>query len=1063
MGETKSGVGTDQTLVAPDAATSETLISHRESAPTVGRANTADGGIGRGDSIGRFVVLGVLGAGGMGVVYSAYDPHLDRKVAIKLLRAEARSSAIDAGTRLLREAQAMAKIDHANVIKVHEVGTLGEQVFVAMEFADGGTLRDWLSERHPPRAILEQFAQAGRGLAAAHRAGLVHRDFKPDNVLLTRDGSARVTDFGLVAALTDAPPTARAPTPPPVEIASLSASPPLSQDLTQTGAIMGTPAYMAPEQFRGVGATAATDQFAFCVALYEALYGERPFAGSTYGELCATVLEGRLSPAPKSARVPGWLRRVLVRGLALEPDQRFPSMEALLAALSRDRVRLRNRVLALAAAAACIGGGVYLVARHQNRAGECTGGDERIAAVWNPDVRAHMKQAFDASKRPFAPAAFALATDHLDAWTQDWEHAYVGACEDTRVRGEQSEHMLDLRMQCLARRLDAAGAMIDVLVAGGSDAVDHAKNVTDDLPAVSPCADRDSLLADVPPPDLMTTRAQVSTVRARIFASIAQMHVGHYDEARKLAKEAVDAARVTGYLPVLAEAMWRLSEAQQSAGERYGVDAAREAMYVAAAAGDSVTMLNAASVLIFQLAVDTNDLARADEIARMAEAIAEHAHPPAETAAILQNAIAELDIARGRMPEAEARLQKAYATATKELGPVNGGTTAIESQLANVLVQRGRYEDARKLYEHDLEIERTQLKSEEHPEIASTMNDLGNVYRREGKLKEAKQLYDRALDIRVRMLGPDHPDVGTSYNNLGTLYAEAENHAKAREYYEKALANWQKVYGENSVVLLPALANVASELEAAGKHDEARAMFERALALSERVQGHDNSHEADILNNLSLVLKSQDKLDEALAMMEHARRIYEKTSGPESPDVVDVLLNEATVLEHQNKLAEALALNERALPLAAKVYGADHPRVAMVLSNLGEVQGLLGKHADALASYQKSLALFEAKFGKDHPYDAYPLVGIASSFTHLQRAKDALPLLQRALAIRTATQAAPGELGEVHMKLAEALVATPGNRARGVTEAKAALQLYQQAGSAEDVADARKWLAAHVR
>ncbi len=271
----------------------------------------------RGQSIGRFLVLDLLGSGGMGVVYSGYDPDLDRKVAIKLLRASALRTD-DNQTRLLREAQAMARIKHPNVIKVHEVGTYNGQVYVAMEFADAGTVRAWMEEKaRSPREILAVFLEAGRGLAAAHAAGLVHRDFKPDNVLMSKDGSVLVTDFGLVSSLAGAQPVQ--PDKP------LSRTTPLSQELTHTGAILGTPAYMAPEQFAGE-ATARSDQFGFCVSLYEALYGARPFEGKSYVELSARVSLGEITAAPKATAVPSWMRRVLLRGLAVAPSTRFASM-----------------------------------------------------------------------------------------------------------------------------------------------------------------------------------------------------------------------------------------------------------------------------------------------------------------------------------------------------------------------------------------------------------------------------------------------------------------------------------------------------------------------------------------------------------------------------------------------------------------------------------------------------------------------------------------------------------------------------------------------------------------
>jgi serine/threonine protein kinase len=269
----------------------------------------------RGQLIGRFVVLEVLGTGGMGVVYAAYDPNLDRKVAIKLLRAQVMESD-EARLRLLREAQAMARIDHPNVLRVHEAGTYGDQIFIAMEFAGGGTLRHWLAEtKRGVREIIDVFVQAGHGLAAAHGAGLIHRDFKPDNVLLLVDGVARVTDFGLVGVVGEQPPAI------PIEFdAPLSDTTPLSQELTRTGALMGTPAYMAPEQFRGGLVGPAADQFAFCIALYEALYRSRPFGGITFAELCANVVTGEVLPAPRDTDVPSSVRRVLLRGLSSDPN-----------------------------------------------------------------------------------------------------------------------------------------------------------------------------------------------------------------------------------------------------------------------------------------------------------------------------------------------------------------------------------------------------------------------------------------------------------------------------------------------------------------------------------------------------------------------------------------------------------------------------------------------------------------------------------------------------------------------------------------------------------------------
>ena len=286
-------------------------------------------------TIGRFRVLSPLGAGGMSVVYGAYDERLDRRVAVKLLKGR---GSPDSQARLLREAQAMARLSHPNVVAVHEAGLWEDQVFIAMEFVKGQDLRAWLVQE--PRAwpeVVEVFRAAGLGLAAAHQAGLVHRDFKPANVLLGDDGRARVVDFGLVRQSDE---------PPPVPADSLVRAPipgaGMHTTLTATGAILGTPAYMSPEQHLGRPADARSDQFSFCVALHEGLYGALPFAGDSLPLLADAVLSGRVRPVPEDSRVPAWLRAVVLRGLAVDPAARWPSMDELLDELGRDPDRLRR-------------------------------------------------------------------------------------------------------------------------------------------------------------------------------------------------------------------------------------------------------------------------------------------------------------------------------------------------------------------------------------------------------------------------------------------------------------------------------------------------------------------------------------------------------------------------------------------------------------------------------------------------------------------------------------------------------------------------------------------------
>ncbi len=344
LGETQLSVAVvrpsrDPALIAT-AAASARLAAKQLTAPSMS-----------GRALGRYALLERLGAGAMGVVYRADDVGLGRQVALKLLRRPD-----DALTdRLIREARSMAQVNHPNVVAVYDVGVADGTTYIAMELVQGGSLRQWQQRPRSVAEIVEAYTAAGRGLAAAHAAGIVHRDFKPDNCLVGADGRIRVTDFGLAAArprgAEAAAPQDRAP--------EAGAGAPDDLELTASGSVLGTPAYMAPEQFHGGNVDPRTDQFAFCVALYEALYGIRPFGGKTFDELGDQVCAGQVRPPPARARVSGALRAIVLRGLRVRPGDRFPTMDHLLAELGRDRARpWRRTALTAAALAGALGLGL---------------------------------------------------------------------------------------------------------------------------------------------------------------------------------------------------------------------------------------------------------------------------------------------------------------------------------------------------------------------------------------------------------------------------------------------------------------------------------------------------------------------------------------------------------------------------------------------------------------------------------------------------------------------------------------------------------------------------------
>ncbi len=536
-------------------------VSSNEKEPPI------EGSLARGTEVDRFIVLGLVGRGAMGEVYAAHDPELDRKIAIKLLRSRGGSDPADeARARLIREAQAIAKVSHPNVVVVYDVGTLDGRVFIAMEFINGHTLGYWMQSQ--PRSvaeILEVFTGAARGLAAAHEKELVHRDFKPENVMVGLDGQVRVMDFGLVRLSIDrdkgdierrlgpgtpppldvngsVDPLATFVIQSPLEVAAATgvAADSLTWNLTQAGAVMGTPAYMSPEQFRGDIIDARTDQFSFCVALYEALYGERPFTGSTLLELTAAVIAGRVPPEPDGSRVPRRIRQALLRGMSAEPEARFPSMQELLAELRSDAALAGMRRFAEGAAA-------------------------RLAGVWEaPDgerpvdteARTEIRRAFLATGKSYAATAFEATSRILDRFARRWTDIYVEACEATHLRGEQSTEVLDLRMAALGEALRDLRALCRELRQATADTVENAVNAATALGSLERCSDVNLLRAIVRPPDDPATRAAVEDLRGRLSEVRALARVGRVVDGIKMVVPLEADARRIGYTPLLAELLY---------------------------------------------------------------------------------------------------------------------------------------------------------------------------------------------------------------------------------------------------------------------------------------------------------------------------------------------------------------------------------------------------------------------------------------------------------------------------------------------------------------------------
>jgi len=495
-------------------------------------ATLVAGRLARGTTVGRYVILDVLGQGGMGVVYAAVDPELDRKVAVKVLRPDA--SGGEAAERLLREGRAIARLAHPNVVAVFDVGTHDGSVFVAMELVDGQGLDGWLDTPRPWREVVGVFLQAGAGLIAAHAAGMVHRDFKPANVLMGKDGRSRVTDFGLVRL--DG--TARQSTP------VLGRDAPDGRDsdgaafqLTRTGAVMGTPAYMAPEQFEASAVDAKTDQFSFSVALYEALYAVRPFAGLTLTAIYRAIVDNRVSPAPAGTAVPAWLRQVVLRGLRARPDERHPTLEDMLSALRHDPSPKWRWILAGAGVLAIVALVATMVLSRPERA--------------NLDCDAHAGRGLAAWQRLRPKLAASKMLGELDRFA-----AELRAAASTECRGEEPDPVRrGLVNACLIAQHDR----LEILAAesiGATAAIEA--GVAEDM-AVSPrrpgrCLDQPRTSYPHPLPTDPTRRQQAIDGHVLFYTAEVTLTEGNTDKAEALARQGLALAERSGDDPTLASA-----------------------------------------------------------------------------------------------------------------------------------------------------------------------------------------------------------------------------------------------------------------------------------------------------------------------------------------------------------------------------------------------------------------------------------------------------------------------------------------------------------------------------
>ncbi|MBX7080007.1 MAG: serine/threonine-protein kinase [Nannocystaceae bacterium] len=914
-----------------------------------GGSDDGSGHLRKGTVLGRYVVLEPLGSGGMGVVYAAIDPQLDRRVALKLMHRSGSGEAEEsARVRILREAQALARLSHPNVVAIHDVGRFGDTLFIAMEYVAGRTLTQLLAQGSQPWAqVLPLFEAAARGLAAAHRAGLVHRDFKPDNVMIGDDGRVRVMDFGLARAAADT--GRRDPDDDDDDRAAATAELSLVDRLTQTGALVGTPAYMAPEVLAGGVADARADQYALCVALYRALYGIAPYRGSSIASLLAAANAGQLERAPATIFVPRWLHAAVRRGLQPDPALRFGSMDALLDALAHGR-RRRTRVIVGLAAAGMLGVGItgwMWPARER-----CGDGGERVAAVWGPERRAATEAAFAASGLADGEAIAARVIGRLDAWGEGWRASHREACEGHRA-GRQSDALLDLRMVCLSRRLDELDATAAVLVAADREAVLHADELVAGLEAAARCDDVEQLLARnlEPPP---SQRSQVEAARTQLARARAMQRAAQYDDARAVLEALVPEVEAAGFRPLSAELAFARGELRYDSGDAEAAASLLEqATFEAEAGSHDELAARAWTRLMFVQGYRLANRAAADAAARRAEAAVLRTSSRPELMANLLHDRGAVRMVRGEYDAALADQREALRLRLELEGPASIDIANAHEGVGNALVQLGRFDEAviEEQRAYDMLVE---LLGPRHPLAANALENIGAALTMAGRVTEARDRMLEALTIFEATLGPEHPHVAQVVFNLGWIHDASGDAEAALAAFERARAIDVPRLEPGNPLVGEYDASIGVAALKLGRLELAREHLERAQRIFEAALGPEHNHVARVLNDQGLIATKQQRHDDAVALHERALAIRRKALPADHPEIADSLENLARALmtAGRPRLAQPLAVELEALTAARD--SSDEWADAVCI--LAEIDRALGAQSRAVARVDAAIA-----------------------------------------------------------------------------------------------------------
>lgn len=805
----------------------------------------------------------------MGTVYAATDPDLDRNIAIKVLHD--RPGRKVRAQALLHEAQAMAQFSDPNVVTVHDVGTHEGRVFVAMDWVRGPTLRSWMKGR-PWDAVLRAFLQAGRGLAAVHAAGLVHRDFKPANVMLHPGGRVVVMDFGLARPTQESSGQVSSNRLP-------SAHNTQDDEVSRAGSVQGTPAYMAPEQHLAFDVDARADQFSYCVSVFEGLFGKRPFRARTVTELVMRISTGDFADVERGG-VPPRIRRALTRGLAELPEDRWPTMENL---LDRLQPAGRSTWMIWGAGVAALSTVAFAAVPP---ADPCETRGDAVRDLWSKGRRDTLLTALQASPKPFAEETAVRVDDTIETYVDRLANAHDQACQMSIEPG-----LLDRRTACLRQRSGMLRATIDALTASAGDGLQRAVQVLSHLPEVDTCLDPEALARATALPADETRRIEIERARDAISEALAMKEAGDIEGAHIRAKAALVLARDTGFSPVEVEALNAWSSALEARGDyAAAAETSEAAFHLAHSSHHDVEALRAAVQLVYVVGYRLQQPEVAKGWLRHAEALVARIDNRGLEARLINNE-ATLAYSAGDYDSAAHGFERTAEFRESLQGAEHPDVAAAHSNLGLALTRLDRLDEA--LVHHARA--RTSWEASlgpSHPMVAISVHNRALVFEQMKRLGEAAAEYERAIELRIRSQGAEHPSVALSMNNLGHVRMDQGRPLDALELHQSALALWHEAYGPEHRRVAEALGGIAEALSKQSRFEEAHGFADRSLSTLATVVGTRHPDYALALTTLAQIQVAQGDLEGGMDHYRRARAIVIETAGADAAvlDVIDAAI-----------------------------------------------------------------------------------------------------------------------------------------------------------------------------